>query len=356
MRNKSTSGEERNLNKVVKTNVFKRSILSIVMIGGFSYLISLNQLYLCIFVILLGTFVNKEIISIAKIGKNYPSHRFVVKGLSALIFTYYIADSLVYCLPILSRAFPYLNAAFFYFYIALFMLFVCGLKKGKLKSQFAVFALTHLASFFCAISSKAGVRNISKGKFWLVFPSALVICNDIMAYIVGKAVGRTPLYKLSPKKTVEGFIGGFIGTAILGFVLCYCHLNFNILSDIYSQELSQYYSLRIMGVVFAIRKLYLHCIPFVLVASFIAPFSGFLASALKRAYNKKDFGKSIPGHGGLADRFDCQVILALFTHVYIRSFLRTKKEALFCTYMYITNNLNQDEIKVLVSLLRNYLY
>ncbi|KAF9763596.1 Phosphatidate cytidylyltransferase [Nosema granulosis] len=351
MKKKYSPGTSKDMQPVIQTNIFKRSLLSIVMIGAFSYLISLNHIYLCIFVILLGILVNKEIIGIAKIGSSYPSNKLVVAGLSALIFTYYIADSLVYCVPLLSKWTPYLNSVFFYAYIALFMLFVCGLTKGKLKSQFAVFALSHLASYFCAISSKAGVRNISNGKFWLVFPSSLVICNDIMAYIVGKAMGRTPLFKLSPKKTVEGFIGGFVGTAVLGGVFCYVHLNYNILSDTYSQELAKEYSLGW----FTVRRLYIHCIPFVLVASFIAPFSGFLASALKRAYKKKDFGQSIPGHGGLADRFDCQVIIALFTNVYIRSFLRTKTQSLFCIYSYITNNLNQEEIKVLISLLRKYL-
>ena len=42
-------------------------------------------------------------------------------------------------------------------------------------------------------------------------------------------------------------------------------------------------------------------------ASFIAPFGGFFASGFKRGFKIKDFGDSIPGHGGVTDRFDCQV-------------------------------------------------
>lgn len=46
-----------------------------------------------------------------------------------------------------------------------------------------------------------------------------VAINDSGAYFVGKLMGKTPLYNLSPKKTVEGFIGGLISTLILGFIM-----------------------------------------------------------------------------------------------------------------------------------------
>ena len=51
-------------------------------------------------------------------------------------------------------------------------------------------------------------------------------------------------------------------------------------------------------------------------ASLIAPFGGFFASGLKRTFNIKDFGDSIPGHGGMTDRMDCQFIMGFFTFVY----------------------------------------
>lgn len=51
-------------------------------------------------------------------------------------------------------------------------------------------------------------------------------------------------------------------------------------------------------------------------ASLVAPFGGFFASGFKRAFNIKDFGASIPGHGGLTDRMDCQFLMGLFTYVY----------------------------------------
>ena len=50
----------------------------------------------------------------------------------------------------------------------------------------------------------------------------------------------------------------------------------------------------------------IHCLVMATFASLVAPFGGFFASGFKRAFNIKDFGHSIPGHGGMTDRMDCQ--------------------------------------------------
>ena len=65
-------------------------------------------------------------------------------------------------------------------------------------------------------SSHFVVNNILEGMIWFFVPASLVICNDIFAYIWGVTLGRTPLIKLSPKKTVEGFLGAFFSTVIFG--------------------------------------------------------------------------------------------------------------------------------------------
>lgn len=57
-------------------------------------------------------------------------------------------------------------------------------------------------------------------------------------------------------------------------------------------------------------------------ASIIAPFGGFLASGFKRAFKVKDFSGLIPGHGGFADRMDCQFIMGLFTYIYVHNFVK----------------------------------
>ncbi len=56
-------------------------------------------------------------------------------------------------------------------------------------------------------------------------------------------------------------------------------------------------------------------------ASLIAPFGGFFASGVKRAFGKKDFDSLFPGHGGVVDRMDCQMITQLFVHIYLRTWV-----------------------------------
>lgn len=68
-----------------------------------------------------------------------------------------------------------------------------------------------------------------------------------------------------------------------------------------------------------------HILVFASFASLIAPFGGFFASGLKRTFNIKDFGDSIPGHGGMTDRMDCQFIMGFFTFVYYQSFIAVYK-------------------------------
>jgi len=63
------------------------------------------------------------------------------------------------------------------------------------------------------------LNNIYEGIVWFILPALLVIANDIFAYIFGSLFGRTKLIELSPKKTWEGFIGGFFSTIVIAFLL-----------------------------------------------------------------------------------------------------------------------------------------
>ncbi|KAK9850286.1 hypothetical protein WJX84_009664 [Apatococcus fuscideae] len=63
----------------------------------------------------------------------------------------------------------------------------------------------------------------------------------------------------------------------------------------------------------------LHAVMLAMFASIIAPFGGFFASGFKRGFKIKDFGDSIPGHGGMTDRMDCQVVMAVFSYIYVKN-------------------------------------
>lgn len=343
------------MNEALHTNFAKRTLFTVLMIGLFIFISSCNVICLISLVIILGILILKEVVDISKTNQGYPSSVYIIFGFSSIIYIYFLSDALAFEYPAIVKGLKMFRQVYFYAYLFILILFVCSLKAGKLKKQFSLFSLIHLTSYLVGICCRSAIRNINIGKFWLFFPSTLVICNDIFAYIVGKSIGSTPLFRLSPKKTVEGFIGGFVFTAIYGFLFCYAHFKYCILTDTYINELRELIYFNVFNWSVGIPCIYIHCSLFVLVASFVAPFSGFFASAFKRAYNKKDFGNSIPGHGGITDRFDCQCIVVVFTTVYLKSFLKTKEQSLASTFYHIINLFKREEIEVLTDMLQNYL-
>lgn len=62
---------------------------------------------------------------------------------------------------------------------------------------------------------------VYNGMIWFLVGILLVAANDTFAYIVGKLFGKTPLFALSPKKTVEGFLGGCLFSILFGILLGY---------------------------------------------------------------------------------------------------------------------------------------
>lgn len=93
------------------------------------------------------------------------------------------------------------------------------LKEGHYKYQFGMFAWCHVTILLVVLQSVFIVFNLFEGIFWFIVPSLLIVCNDIWAYVFGFFFGRTPLIRLSPKKTWEGFIGATFVTLIAGFLV-----------------------------------------------------------------------------------------------------------------------------------------
>ena len=79
------------------------------------------------------------------------------------------------------------------------------------------------------------------------------------------------------------------------------------------------------GITIHATPMHAHTLAISVFASLLAPFGGFLASAVKRAFRIKDFGASIPGHGGVTDRMDCQFLTGTFTFVWLTSFVLQRK-------------------------------
>lgn len=106
----------------------------------------------------------------------------------------------------------------FSLYVIGLVVFVLVLTKKHYKYQFKQFALCHVVLVLIVVQSSVLVENMYLGMIWFLLPCSLVICNDIWAYIFGFTFGRTPLIKLSPKKTWEGFLGGGLATFFFGFI------------------------------------------------------------------------------------------------------------------------------------------
>ena len=73
-----------------------------------------------------------------------------------------------------------------------------------------------MALYLIVVQAHFIMNNIFEGMIWFFLPASLVITNDIFAYICGITFGRTQLIKISPKKTVEGFVGAWVFTVIFG--------------------------------------------------------------------------------------------------------------------------------------------
>lgn len=133
------------------------------------------------------------------------------------------------------------------------------------------------------------IRNGNNGAYtvWLIFLCSWA--SDTCAYVAGVAFGKHKMAPvLSPKKSVEGAVGGVIGAALLG--------------AIYAAIFSSHINLSVHPVIaFAI---------ICAVGALISMVGDLAASAIKRNHGIKDYGKLIPGHGGIMDRFDSVIYVA----------------------------------------------
>ena len=201
-----------------------------------------------------------------------------------------------------------------------------------------------MALYLIVVQAHFMMNNVLEGMIWFFLPASLVITNDIFAYLCGITFGRTQLISLSPKKTVEGFVGAWICTIFFGFAatnvlmrydyfICPVNdLGANIFTGLQCDPNPVFKAFPYntkdwtgLDYTFWIAPMQGHILIFATFASLIAPFGGFFASGLKRTFKIKDFGDSIPGHGGMTDRMDCQFIMGLFSYMYYQSFIAVYK-------------------------------
>lgn len=143
--------------------------------------------------------------------------------------------------------------------------------------------------------SANGSDILDSGKLYVCAVMFSIWINDTMAYLVGSFIGKTPLTKISPKKTWEGTIGGIILCVIaIGFLF---PLVFQIDSQI------------IWFVIPAICGIF-------------GTLGDLFESKLKRMAGVKDSGSFMPGHGGFLDRFDSLLVAVPVVWLYVYFFIR----------------------------------
>ncbi len=113
----------------------------------------------------------------------------------------------------------------------------------------------------------------------------LVWVNDTMAYVVGKSIGKNKLYeRISPKKTIEGFLGGVVFAVLAGVLMAY----------FYFEQSLVFWAL------------------IALLVGVIGTIGDLIESKFKRMAGVKDSGKIMPGHGGILDRLDSIIFVGPF--------------------------------------------
>ena len=137
------------------------------------------------------------------------------------------------------------------------------------------------------LTSLVRIHAVKLGRFFILIPFVMAFLSDTGAYFTGKALGKHKLAPvISPNKTVEGVVGGVFG-AVIGMMIYAVVLQFG----------------------FHLKVNYFYAFIYGFLGSLAAVFGDLSFSVIKRQTGIKDYGKLIPGHGGILDRFDSMMVV-----------------------------------------------
>lgn len=172
------------------------------------------------------------------------------------------------------------------FMAEMFLYVICFPKYQARQVVTAIFSFLYapvmLSFMYMTRMSERGIYLV-----WLILISSWGC--DTCAYCVGKLIGRKKIFPvLSPHKSLEGCIGGVVGAALIGGLYAY----FVVEAVIPDQK--------VLWIIVFISA----------VGALMSMVGDLAASAIKRNYEIKDYGKILPGHGGIMDRFDSMIVTA----------------------------------------------
>ena len=162
------------------------------------------------------------------------------------------------------------------------------ISHGKLRFERIAVCLAGGLLIPYLLSAILRILCAENGRQLILLPFVIAYAADSGAYFIGCAWGKHKLApNISPKKSVEGLVGG-IASAVVGTLL-YC---------------------LIIDLAFDLQANYAFAITYGIIGAFAGTFGDLSFSAIKRQTGIKDYGNLIPGHGGILDRFDSVIIVA----------------------------------------------
>ena len=221
------------------------------------------------------------------------------KKLNGLEITGILAIAAYYLLIFFAETHTYFMIAVILLLIALMFVYVFSFPKFTANQVMAtyfslIYAPVMLSFIFLTRQLEYGIYLV-----WMIFISSWI--SDTCAYLVGVLMGKHKLVpQLSPKKTIEGSLGGIIGSAVVGALFGFFLLDKTL-----------------GGHQFGVMLFVIGAI-----GSVISQVGDLAASAIKRNHDIKDYGNLIPGHGGIMDRFDSVIFTAPMIYFLIIIFLK----------------------------------
>lgn len=206
---------------------------------------------------------------------------------------YYISCTVAVLLSVITI--PHFENIVVLFFIAAISLFIyLMLNIGKLREIKPWMAVCIAAMIIVFFKCMSGIRAMDKGVYLLGMTVLVPVITDIFAYFIGRCCGKHKLAPvISPKKTIEGSIGGTVYAVAILMVVAFI-LN----------------ATHVLQVSYGMMILYL------ILASIVGQFGDLALSSVKRIVGIKDYGNLLPGHGGILDRFDSLLFVLPFTYLF----------------------------------------
>ena len=262
--------------RVISSIVMALVFIPLFIAGGRSYAITMGILSLLSF---------KELLDLKTSHSKIPNGIILLSMISLLFLVLYEYQARTFSYGISHRFLILMS--FLFFIPTLF-----NYKKGEYDTKDAFYLLGCVILLAVAFNSLIWLRNT--GVYHLLYVFSITVFTDIFALLTGMLIGtHHPFPNISPKKTLEGYIGGSIAGTIISSIF-------------------HYYLLPGMPI--------LEIILMSLFISLISQVGDLFFSKIKRENNIKDFSNLIPGHGGILDRLDSS-IFAVLAYVLLLRFI-----------------------------------